>query len=194
MGWILEQLSNPVVAAVVAFVLGGAFTSLVELVSSEVRAGRDDQRRRRAAALEHRLSSVRLTQRYVWSVSEFALRRHISAATVEALYDPVEFAGARVRYVSDAQLLNDFHRALVEVFQRPLGLLRPDDAGRFSTLRDRMLASLEDAEERLVAGEEPPVTPRSEFDEEAYNRALSIGHLEVPETPAAHEAAPDSAR
>lgn len=69
MEWIASQLSEPLVAGAVAFVLGGVFNSAASLITAEIRSSRDEQRavarERREDLRSDRLRVVEDTERWL---------------------------------------------------------------------------------------------------------------------------------
>lgn len=151
MEWIAAQLSEPVVAAAVAFVLGGIFNSTATLVTGEIKASREEQRaiarERRENLRSDRLRVVEDTERWFrkWvdcleegshdkipDVADFPRRSHAVMAYGELLLEWKEIEDLMI--AKPHAMTPDEHRRLV-------GVKRRVRRGRSLVRRDRRSAS-----------------------------------------------------
>jgi hypothetical protein len=132
MDWIAAQLSEPIVAAAVAFVLGGIFNSTATLVTGEIKASREEQRaiarERRENLRSDRLRVVEDTERWFrrWvdcleegrhdkipDVADFPRRSHAVMANGELLLKWKEIEDLMI--AEPHAMTPDEHRQLVRV-------------------------------------------------------------------------------
>lgn len=153
MGWVADQLQNPIVAASVAFVAGGIFTALVDLFGREISAERADRRQRRRELRQLRLADIATTQGWVLAYSEYVRKQWYDEGIQ---WDPERYVGVRPGLIGDEAVLRRFTTALSQLLKRdsqhPATI---EEMVELEAAEEGVHRALGEQTERIIAGLDP---------------------------------------
>ena len=143
---------------VAAFVLGGIFTALVGIATTEFAAWQASRRETRRSLREARLAALHKTMAWVAAYSRYAL---YSWVDVSREWDPVPYSDARPGLVGDPETLEALYDALNAVFRADRETSPPsiEDIEAVAAAVERVHRCLAEQVDRVASGGDPTVIP-----------------------------------
>ena len=194
MGWIGDQLQNPLVAASVAFVAGGIFTALIDLAGREISAERADRRLRRHEVRQRRLDDITTTQRWVLAYTEYVRRSWYDEGRP---WEPERYVGVRPGLIGEQAILSRLMKAIDAVLvrdqQHPAA---QEEMVELEAAEEAVHRSLAEQAERIIAGADPVLIDESIVAELTSEVSLTrewyrdLGLEEHERSPSSEESAP----